>query len=292
MNIGLILPAKPRNRKRNYFIKLSEAIGALFFTSAVIDCSRIELQDGVNLFVLGIPCEEDRIGLEGIRRRIKNRLDKLFEENSVWPIIEHPDVKGTYNPQPIDPEASIREAALKRFPELLKLLHGVGNLSAKEILITGESSYLEMAISKLFMNVKYLNILLPEGHREPDEAEMAFLETGIPIHMTTDPDVLKRVVVWLRFPGDDEGFDLLPETYKGIIIDLGALKIIDTKNKKIFNIVLEFSDRFKRKIGHSILEMWNKGDLENMVAMVCANAWDISVTEASLRLGMRLSFKS
>ena len=133
---------------------------------------------------------------------------------------------------------------------------------------------------------------IPEDMEAPAEAEKAFLETGIPVHITNDKDVLNRNKIWLRFPGDHESFDALPQKFKGIIIDLEALKIIDTKLRKIFSIHIEFSDRIKRRLGQQLLSTWEKGVLEGFVAAVCAENWKMSVTEASTRLGTRISFNS
>ncbi len=306
MNIGLILPAT-KKKERGPFSKLYQAIGSLLFNSLSLETHRIELMDGLNLVACSLPFYEPEILThEGLKKRIRTRLDKFLEEERVWPVLEHPEVRGIYfgadkdtEPRPNDfshPgeyrfDEVLLEVAVNRFPEVLKLIQGLGNLSTREISVTGGSAHLEHAISRLITRVKAMNLLLPEGTPDPDEAEQAFAETGIPVHITTDPEVLNRTSLWLRFPDDHESFDALPGSFKGMIVDFGAMKIIDTKNQKIFSIVIEFSDKIRRKIGHSILSGWERGVLEGVVIMVCANAWEISVAETSVRLGMRLSFK-
>jgi hypothetical protein len=139
--------------------------------------------------------------------------------------------------------------------------------------------------------VKSINILLPEGSEEPEEADLAFEETGIPVHITTDPEVLNRTALWIRFPFDHEGFDALPESYEGLIIDLGARKVIDTKAKTIMSIGLELSERMKRELGRSILEGFDTDSLAGFLIGYCINAWGKNASEASNRLGVRLSLK-
>ncbi len=306
MNIGLILPAT-KKKKRNVLSRFYQTVSSLLLNALPYEIHQIEVTEDLCLMVCSLPYQDpEMLAHEGLRRRVRTKLVKIFEEKGAWPILEHPEVRGIYyiGNRGIEPESNdffhpreyrfndvLMEVIVNRFPEVLKLIQGIGNLSNREISVTGGSAHLEYAISRLITKVKAMNLLLPEGSPEPDEAEQAFAETGIPVHITTDHEVLNRTSIWLRFPDDHESFDALPESYKGMIVDYGAMKIIDTKNKKIFSVVLEFSDKIKRKIGHSILNGWEKGILEGVVIMVCANAWDISVTETSIRLGMRLSFK-
>jgi hypothetical protein len=294
MNIGLILPARPENKKESgIFFWIFKALGSVMFNKLRLETHHIELLDGLNLVICSIPVNKpEMISHEGVLKKLKAKLEKKFEEERAWPILEHPAVKGLINPQEFRFDETIAEVAIDRFPEVLKLMQGIGDLCTKEVTVTGGSSYLEYAISKLITKVKTLNLLLPEGSCEPGEAEQAFVETGIPVHITSDSEVLNRTAVWLRFPDDDVSFDSLPESFHGMIADFSAMKIIDTRNKKIFTVTLEFSDKIKRKIGHSNLDGWGKGVLEGVIITVCANAWDIGVTDTSIRLGMRLSFNS
>lgn len=294
MNIGLILPAQPENNKESDLLfRICKALGSVIFNKLRLETHRIELVDGINLVVCSIPITHpEMLSHEGVLKKLRARLEKKFDEERAWPVLEHPEVKGLFNPHEFRFDETIAEVAIDRFAEVLKLLQGIGDLCTKEVTVTGGSSFLEYAISKLITKVKTLNLLLPEGSCEPGEAEQAFVETGIPVHITSDSDVLNRTAVWLRFPDDDASFDALPETFHGMIADFGAMKIIDTKNKKIFSITLEFSDKIKRKIGHNNLSGWERGVLEGVIITVCANAWDVGVTETSIRLGMRLSFNS
>lgn len=292
MNIGLILPAK-KNREHKLFPKLYQAMHSYILTTHSIEIYQIELMEGLNLLVCSTPLYNygELIHIS-TRKKLKAKLDRIFEEGMAWPVLEHPDVKGIYGPHEFEYNEAILEVVVNRFVEVLMLIHGIGDFSSREISVTGGSAHLEYAIAKLITKVKSMNILLPEGIQEPFEAEEAFAETGIPVHITTDHEVLNRSAVWLRFPEDNESFDALPENFNGIIVDFGDMKIIDTKNKKIFNIVVEFSEKIKRKLGQSILSSWGEGVLEGAIIKVCANAWDINCTEASIKLGMKLSFKS
>lgn len=294
MNIAIIQPATSKNKKKGLFSLLHKWKGRFNFPSFT-HTQRIELVENLHLVIYSIEsiiCE--LIQNEGQKKRIRTAILKRIKKDSIYHILEHPMLRDLYCSSKIDFNGSIvKEIVINRFCEILKLIQGVGDISHREIVVTGRSSHLEQAIEKLIMNVKSLNILLPEGAFEPiEEAEQAFIETGIPVHITTDGEVLDRSAIWIRFPDDDKSFDILPQRYMGIIIDLGNLKIIDTKNKKIFNIYLEFSDVIKRKIGHNILNYWEKGALEENIIALCANAWDINALETSTRLDMRISFKS
>lgn len=293
MNIGLILPAASK-REEKVMPRLIRRLAVFLFSYRYFEVEKIELMEGLNLVVCTLSDHtHGQLVNEGLRKKIRARLVKLFEDDRVWPILEHPDLKNLYDPHPFRYDEKVAsQIAADRFLEVLKLISGVGDLRTREIAVTGGSAHLEYAIARLITKVKSMNLLLPEGSLEPNEAELAFIETGIPVHITTDTEVLKRSALWLRFPDDHESFDVLPKSYEGIIIDFGDAKIIDTKNKKIFTLYSEFSDKIKRKIGHNILSIWEKGVLESLVITLCANAWDISATETSIRLGMRLSFKS
>jgi hypothetical protein len=276
MNIGLLLPAPKKKWK-----------------PVSLEVRYIEISENVNLVVCYLSClGSDVINRRGTRKRIKARIDAIFQGSYVWPVLEHPLVKGFYQCEDYRFDEILREVAVGRTDEILGKIKGLGILANKEILVTGQSEHLEYAIEKLITKVKTLNILIPEGASEPREAEKAFAETGIPVHITTDFDILERVRLWLRFPDDHESFDVLPERFDGTIVDIGAMKIIDTKLRKIFSINIEFSDRIKRRIGQQILNSLEKGALEGFIAAVCANTWDISVSEASILLDMRLSFQS
>lgn len=293
MNIGLIMPAKMEKKEIRVLKRPYRAICSLFSSTLPIETHQVELTEELHLVVCSILFRDPEIlSHEGMRKKIKAKLDKVFEEERAWPILEHPEVRGLYNLQKYRFDEAIFEVVINRFLDVLKLINGIGDLSTREISVTGESSHLEYAINGLITKVKCINILLPVGSQEPNEAEQAFEETGIPVHITTDYEVLNRTSLWIRFPNDHPSFDSLPECYKGLIVDFGNMKIIDTKNKKIFTIIVEFSDKIKRKIGHTILNAWEEGVLESAFITLCANAWDISVTEASMRLGMRISFKS
>ncbi|HBR04026.1 MAG TPA: hypothetical protein DD738_15610 [Ruminiclostridium sp.] len=292
MNIGMIVPSRT-GAASGMLLKVYSTVRSFFFHSIFIETHRIGLMEGLNLTICSIPLQNgEELDNMAARRKLKLKLDRIFEEEGAWPVLEHPKLKGLYDPNEFPFEKALAEAASNRFLETIKLVHGIGNLSSREITITGGSIYLENAISKLITKVKAMNILLPEGSRPPDEAEEAFAETGIPVHITNDPEVLNRSALWIRFPLDHHSFDALPERFDGIILDFGNMKIIDTKNKKIFNILLEFSDRIKRRLGHNILKSWEEGVLEGVILTMGAKAWDITCTEASLKLGMRLSFKS
>ena len=293
MNIGLILPAAAKSDEKalpRLLCKMGDCLFSRFFFSS----QNIELMEGIALEVLTLNRQTQEIlSNEGLKKKIRARIQKLFKDTRAWPVLEHPELKGLYDPHQYSiNEAVVQEIVVNRFQEVLTLIQGIGDLSTREITVTGGSSQLEYAIAKLVTKVKAMNLLLPEGSIEPSEAELAFMETGIPVHITTDEEVLNRSALWLRFPFDHSRFDELPLKYQGIIVDFGEAKIIDTKIQKIFSIYPEFSDRFRRKIGHNILASWQKGVLESVVISVCANAWDLSVTETSMRLGMRLSFKS
>lgn len=276
MNIGLLLPVEKRK-----------------WRSVSFKIHSVRILEDINLIVCFISClGSDAISRQGTRKRLKARLDRIYGKGKVWPVLEHTLVKGFYQSGDRRYHEILREVALYRVDEIVNRIKGLGALANKEVLVTGQPAHLEHAIEKLVTKVKTMNILIPEGASEPREAERAFAETGIPIHITTDFDILNRVRLWLRFPDDHEIFDALPERFEGFIVDLGAMKIIDTKLRKIFNICIEFSDRIKRRLGQQILNSLEKGALEGFLVEVCANAWDISVAEASALLDMRLSFQS
>lgn len=276
MNIGLLLPVIKKKWK-----------------SISLETRYVEVLENINLVVCYISClGTDTISRKGTRKKLKAKLDRIFGEKNAWPILEHSLVKGFYQSEDYHFEEVLREVALCRADEVVNEIKGLGILANKEILVTGKSEHLEYAIEKLITKVKTMNILIPEGVSEPREAEKAFEETGIPVHITTDFEILNRVKLWLRFPFDHESFDILPEKFTGTIVDFGVMKVIDTKLRKIFSINIEFSDKIKRRLGQQILNSLEKGALEGFIVAVCANAWDISVAEASALLDMKLSFQA
>ncbi|NLU53231.1 MAG: hypothetical protein GXX10_10270 [Clostridiaceae bacterium] len=291
MNIGLIVPAR-ENKRHKPIAEIFQTMGAAALMSLPVETSRIRIMQDFSLVLCTVSHDASKIHSDAVRKRLRVKLAKILERERAWPVLEHPKVKGIFNSEEYYFEEVVREAAVNRLPELLRLIRGIGDLSMREITVTGHAAHLELAITMLITKVKSLNLLLPEGTPAPVEAEMAFAETGIPVHITTDYEVLNRTPLWIRFPDDHECFDLLPAKYNGVIIDLGSMQIIDTRSKKIFNIVFEFSDKIGRKIGHSILEGWRSGFLEAAIIAICSNSWNISVSEASTRLGMRLSYKA
>jgi hypothetical protein len=276
MNIGLLLPVKKK-----------------WWRPVSLKTYKVEVSDSLSFVVCLFPCNhiKDFFHLGNIKRS-KARVDRLFEKHSAWPVLEHPELFGLYQNDLSFTQIVIRKIVVNRFYEVLKSLRGLGHLSNMEILITGLPCYLEHAIEKLITKVKTINILIPEGMEEPVEAERAFWETGIPVHITNDKDILKRNRVWLRFPRDHHSFDDLPQEYKGTIVDFEELKIIDTRIEKIYNINIEFSEVIRRKLGQKLLRTWKKGELEGFVIATYACFYDINEIEASIRLGTRITFAS
>lgn len=276
MNIGLLLPVDKKKWK-----------------PISLETRTVEILESINVIVCYVHCSSyEMISRQGIRKRLKTKLDRIYGEKNVWPILEHPGLKGFYQNDDYHFDEILRDVAICRLDDVINRIKGMGNLSNKEILVTGQSAHLEHAIEKLITKVKTMNILIPEGVSEPFEAEKAFVETGIPVHITTDFDILNRVKLWLRFPDDHESFDILPQKFSGTIVDFGAMKVIDTRIRKIFSVNIEFSDVIKRRLGQNILGSLEKGALEGFIIAACANAWDINVAEASELLNMRLSFQS
>lgn len=308
MNLGLIIPVNQENQEQGVIRGIFKAMSSLIADTPDIGIKRIEIAEDVNLVVCSVLFHTpQKMDSDFTRKKLKQKLAKIFEEENIFIVAEHPDIKQFYceydNPEIQKKEEFVKSQAFHidklfpeivsdRFLELLKLVNGVGDIKSREVTVTGSPEYLEYAISGLITRVKLVNILLPEENQSLYEAEKAFVETGIPVHITNDHEVLDRSALWIRFPFDHISFDVLPEIFSGIIIDIGDMKIIDTKNRKIFNIILEFSDRMKRKIGHNILCSFEEGVLEDILITSCRNEWKTTSAEASLRLGMKLSFKS
>lgn len=276
MNIGLLLPVVKKRWK-----PLS------------IKTQIIEAAQDLNFIVCTLPCTDNVASLHpNYVKKVRVKLDKLFESYSVWTILEHPILQGLYQNDLSFVVSTVRKIAIERFYELIRSIRGLGRLNKMEVLITGLSPYLEYVIEKIITKVKTVNILIPEGMEEPAEAEKAFFETGIPIHITTDKDILNRNRLWLRFPDDDKSFDALPQKFEGTIVDFGALNLIDTQSKKIFPINIEFSGEIKRRLGQQLASTWPKGTLEGFVVSMYAAYCNINDVEASKKLGTRISFNS
>ncbi len=291
MSLAVVLPT--REQKDNSPVKgAARLFRALQRNRRFLDISEIEVFEDIILVICNIRMSIGNArAYAKLKRKARKKLDVLFMEKGVWSVLEHPDIKGIYPSSREQYALILGEVIVNRFAELFRVIKGVGRLSDKEITVTGQSAHLEYAIAKLITSVKSINILLPEGSEEPEEADLAFEETGIPVHITTDPEVLNRTALWIRFPFDHEGFDALPESYEGLIIDLGARKVIDTKAKTIMSIGLELSERMKRELGRSILEGFDTDSLAGFLIGYCINAWGKNASEASNRLGVRLSLK-
>lgn len=280
MNLGIIVPQKPGNAK------------VYGIWHIPIFCYRIEVVENMNLVICNIPLTVGNAMLVAkYMRRVKGRLDKLLMKEGVMAVLEHPSFTKLYGSHKANYDIYLKDIAVYRLPELIKVVKGTGDLSHIEVTLTGGSRNLEYAISKLITSVRCINILLPEGISESQEAELAFAETGIPVHITTDPEVLNRTALWIRFPSDHESFDCLPSHYSGRIIDLGELKVIDTRTKRIYNICLELADRIVTQIGFDLCDELGINRLSGFVTAYCSNAWEKSPAEVSIRLGMRLSIK-
>lgn len=290
MNIGVIIPSNLQKKEYTKPPGLMDKIRSFFSSSSGVEVSRADILEDLSLVICSVPFDNPEKISERCRRKMRSRIRLAFEKERALPLLEHPKINGLCGLPNYEFEEVIRKVALKRFPELLNIIRGIGNLEDREVTVTGNSPYLEYAISSLITKVKVLNLLLPMDSVAPAEAEQAFEETGIPVHITNDAEVLGRSAIWIRFPDDHKSFDILPRKYDGIIVDLGAMKIVDTKNRKIFSIVIEFSERIRRKIGFSILEGWKAGYVESAVIAMCANMWNMNLAETSLRLGTVLTF--
>jgi len=277
MNIGLLLPVRKK-----------------WWKPVTFKTYPIEIADDLNLVVCLLTVNDNEVSrLPGVSKRLKFRLDRILENQKIWPILEHPFFNGLYQVDTSVFGKAVKALALQLFHEVISAIKGLGTLINKEILVTGSSEYLEHAIEILITKVKTINILIPKGVNEPVEAERAFLETGIPVHITTDHDVVNRTGIWIKFPDDDdEYFDALSRNIKGIILDLDAMKIIDTRARKIFNICAEFSDKVKRRLGQQLLKTWEKNVLEGFILTVCSKAWNMKESEVFKQLEMRFSFIS
>jgi len=291
MNLGIILPTGAVHAGRENSNTLRCLLSALPLVVPPISIRRTQLDANIGLLTCSIPCQGGSpLGRKWLNRRLKRKLDRIFAEEGVLSVIEHPDVKGLYGSHKTRYEAYLAEIAVYRFTELLGIVHRGPGLNRVEVTVTGNQRHLEFAITRLISLVKTINILIPEGFEEPGKAEEAFEETGIPVHITTDPEVLNRTPLWIRFPNDHASFDSLPEVYFGRIVDLGALKIIDTRAKRIYDICLELPEPL---FGEAVPlpDQFRYRRLPAFIAANCANAWGTSAAEASIRLNMRLNLK-
>lgn len=291
MSIAIVLPK--RDQKDSNPAKGAAALFKfLQGHGRLLEVSELEIFEDIILVICNIRMLNGNARADArLRSRIRKKLDVLFAEKGVWSVLEHPKIKGLYPARHELYALILGEVVVNRFVELFSIIRRVGRLCDKEVTITGPSAHLEYAIAKLITSVKSINILLPEGSEAPEEADLAFEETGIPVHITTDPEVLDRTDLWIRFPYDHESFDALPESYEGLIIDLGARRVIDTKAKTIMTIGLELSEKMKRGLGRDILEGFDSDSLAGFLIDYCINAWGKNASEVSIRLGMRLSLK-
>ncbi|NLW02469.1 MAG: hypothetical protein GX027_04300 [Clostridiaceae bacterium] len=290
MILGMILPRE--NNPGGETGKVTRRIlPAMSITPLYIGIKRIQLHPGISLVVCSIPypcgCAG---GHERPGRRLKRRLDRILAEEGVLSVIEHPAVKNLYGSHKARYESCLIDIAVSRFTELLGMAYRGTGLGRIEVTITGSQRCLEYAITRLVPLVKTINVLIPDGFQEPGKAEEAFDETGIPVHITTDPEVLRRTPLWIRFPNDPESFDSLPAVYHGRIVDLGALKVIDTRAKRIYDICLELPEDLLGEAG-PLPDQLRYRRLPGFIAANCANAWGESAAEASIRLNMRLYLK-
>ncbi len=271
--------------------RLKRKITELFRTDAGPDFRVCAVEDWLNLVAAFVPVEPAINGGPGAVNRMGHELNEAFLELGVCSVLEHPKVKKlclkAWDGSPL--EASLLN--ITRLESILDQIQGLGDLTKKEIALTGDPGVMERAVGNLINRVKSVNLLMPAGWEEPRGVALAFEETGIPIHLTDDPEVLSRTPLWLRFPGEDGQFDAMTAGYKGIIFDVEELKLLDTKNKKIFMLRPEFSLAMKRKIGLGMLRAFDPGILEKFIALACARALNISGFGAMEILGMRMSFK-
>jgi len=289
MNLGIILPRESSPGRTGNLTR--RILSALSIAPPHIGVSRVQLDPGISLVICRIPYppgrseEQRRPG-----RRLKRRLDRILAEEGVLSVIEHPAIRDLYGSHKARYESCLADIAVSRFAELLGIAHRGAGLRRIEVAVTGSQRHLEYAITRLITLVKTVNVLIPEGFREPGGAAQAFEETGIPVHVTSDPAVLDRTPLWIRFPNDHESFDSLPAVYRGRIIDLGALKVIDTRAKRIYDICLELPGCLLDETG-PLPDGMRYRRLPAFIAANCANAWGESAAEASVRLGMRLYLK-
>jgi len=288
MNLGMILPREASSSEPDGLHRL---LSALSLTPISIDTRWFHLAPNIHLLICHIPAFYGHaMHHKGMMRRLKRKLDKVFMNEGVLSVIEHPAVCSLYGSGKTRYEPFLVDIAVGRFTELMDIVHRGPGLNRVEITITGNQRHLEYAITRAIAMVKTINVLIPEGSQEPGQAEEAFEETGIPVHITSDPEVLNRTPLWIRFPNDHEDFDSLPAAYSGRIIDLGALKVIDTRAKRAYGICLELPGFLLRELG-SLPDELRYLRLPGFLAANCANAWGESAAEASLRLDMRLVVK-
>lgn len=290
MNLGLILPREDgRGQERES--TLCRMLSSLAITPPPIETRRLQIHPNIHLLLCYIPLSDAHaMRRKGRRRRLKRRLDRIFAEEGVLSVIEHPAVANLYGSGKTRYDPYLIEIAVARFSELLGIVYRGTGLNRIELTVTGNQRHLEYAITQAIALVKTINVLIPEGSQEPGQAEEAFEETGIPVHITTDPEVLERTPLWIRFPNDHESFDRLPAVYSGRIIDLGALKVIDTRAKRVYGICLEPPESLLGELGPLPDEL-RYCRLPGFLAANCANAWGESAAEASIRLNMRLFVK-
>lgn len=291
MSLAVILPSCDQKDAAPATL-LSRLLSLFRARRGPLETHSVEIFDDLTLVVCNIRTPFGYASsIEKRQRKIKRKLEELFAVTGVWSVLEHPAIGGLFDSGRERYESVRTEVAVNRFTEILKVLKGVGRLSEKEVTITGPSTYLEYAIAKLITSVRIINILLPEGSEEPEEADLAFEETGIPVHITCDPEVLIRTSLWIRFPNDHESFDALPAGYEGAILDLGALKVINTKTRTIRNISVDLSEEMGRKIGCDVTNALDSDRLSGFLIAYGTNAWGKSAADVSVGLGMTLSLK-
>lgn len=287
MNLAVLDPSSEKKSPKGLM-----GIFKGFLKTPDILIREVPVVNDLSLIICNIPVPNgNAMPYHRLKRRYTKRIERMLIENRVFACLAHQTLKGMIEYAfPVD-QSALHEIILHRFFEVLQQNKALGRLSRLEITVTGSPVNLEFALTKLISHVKYVNLLIPEGSREPGEAESAFEETGIPIHITSDTEVLDRTHVWIRFPNDAESFDTLPEAYGGIIFDVGALRWIDTQRKRIYAIAVELPESLKKEIGYEVIDRTGSDRLSAFLVSACSRLWNLTATDASIRLGMRLLIK-
>ena len=235
MILGMILPRE--NNPGGETGKVTRRIlPAMSITPLYIGIKRIQLHPGISLVVCSIPypcgCAG---GHERPGRRLKRRLDRILAEEGVLSVIEHPAVKNLYGSHKARYESCLIDIAVSRFTELLGMAYRGTGLGRIEVTITGSQRCLEYAITRLVPLVKTINVLIPDGFQEPGKAEEAFDETGIPVHITTDPEVLRRTLCGYGFPTIRKALTACPLSIMAELLIWGPSRLL-TPGQKGFTI--------------------------------------------------------
>ena len=146
-----------------------------------------------------------------------------------------------------------------------------------------QKAYLNYKLMSVLSNFKLVNVIGPDNQLQ-DFWDNFMDETGVPVCVTEDFDVLARSDIWISFEQT-----VARNEFDGVKIEFATKNILCKKIKKQYNMKYMFQKKLMKKLGRGLLQRFEHHILSEFLLNIIIQGHDLTLPEAEKLLGLNIS---